>query len=188
MDERVEQAKPCSGEVPATLTKVPTVEVSQLLPAAVGVPAVLPATAAVQAVQATEEEREVAAEEQEEVVEGQRPEMVTRGREEEKDTSRKRTRTSASARVKFPKAGDKIEFKVGEEWREMTVVGRGCKTSSRTNTNYFNVREAEEGAEGLDLDKSEWRFNVQEAVDEDEEANITLLPVKNMEERSVLQP
>ena len=80
----------------------------------------------------------------------------------------------------FPKAGDKIQFKDGEEWRDVTVINRGCKASSRTNPNYFNVRN-EDGAAGLDLDKSEWRFNVQEAVaeEQEEEVNVTLIPVKD---------
>ena len=83
-------------------------------------------------------------------------------------------------RVKYPKAGDVIQFKEGEDWREVTVIGRGCKASSRVNPNYFNVRTEAEGAEGVDLDKSEWRFNVQEAVveEQEEEVNVTLIPIK----------
>ena len=82
--------------------------------------------------------------------------------------------------VKYPKAGDIIQFKGCNNWREVTVIGRGCKASSRVNQNYFNVRTEAEGAEGVDLDKSEWRFNVQEAVveEQEEEVNMTLIPVK----------
>ena len=84
------------------------------------------------------------------------------------------------AKVRYPRAGDRIQYKEGEEWREVTVTGRGCKASSRTNPNYFNVKNEESGAAGLDLDKTEWRFNVQEAVAEEkeEEVNVTLIPVK----------
>ena len=88
----------------------------------------------------------------------------------------------ARGRVKFPRAGDRIQFKEGEDWRGVTVIGRGCKASSRTNPNYFNIRREEEGAraEGVDLDRTEWRFNVQEAVEQEqeEEVNFTLIPVK----------
>ena len=83
-------------------------------------------------------------------------------------------------KVKYPRAGDRIQFKEGEEWRDVTVIGRGCKASSRTNPNYFNVRKEDDEAAGINLDESEWRFNVQEAVaeEQEEEVNVTLIPVK----------
>ena len=84
-------------------------------------------------------------------------------------------------KVQYPRAGDRIQFKEGEEWRDRTVIGRGAKMTSKTHTNYFNVRKEDSGAAGMDLDKSEWRFNVQEAVEEEkeEEVNFTLTPIKD---------
>ena len=109
---------------------------------------------------------------------------VARGRREAREETQPRRTLSAPVRRPVAakvRAGDRIQFKEGEEWRDVTVISRGSKASSRTSPNYFNVRNEDNGAAGLDLDKAEWRFNVQEAVaeEQEEEANVTLIPVKD---------
>ena len=100
-----------------------------------------------------EKEREVADEEREGGIETERLDRLARSRKEERGASIKRTRTSARkhivSRVQLPKTGDKIAYKEGEEWKKATVEGRGCKASSKTYPNYFNVRRAGEEAEWI---------------------------------------
>ena len=88
---------------------------------------------------------------------------------------------------KYPKAGDHIQIKEGEDWQSAEVLGRGGKASSKLNYDYFNLRKEDEQQSGVHLDKTEWRFNnaarnqlggVQEEEEDVEEANIALIPVK----------
>lgn len=108
------------------------------------------------------------------------PEAAARGQKDARNEGTQARRTlSTQIRVKYPRAGDRILFKEGEEWRDVTVIGRGCKASSKTNPNYFNVKSYADGAVGVDLGTAEWRFNVQEAVmdKQKEVVNFMLIPV-----------
>ena len=88
----------------------------------------------------------------------------------------------------YPKSGEKIQVKVGEVWKDMDVIGRGGKSSSKVNKDYFNLRSEEDKLEGgMHLDKETWRFdNVRKEVTEtdedveelDEVTFITLIPSK----------
>ena len=84
------------------------------------------------------------------------PEAAARGQKDARNKGTQARRTlSTQIRVKYPRAGDRILFKEGEEWRDVTVIGRGCKASSKTNPNYFNVKSYADGAVGVDLGTAE---------------------------------
>ena len=52
------------------------------------------------------------------------PEPAARGRKEVRNKGTQGRRTlSAQPRVKYPRAGDRIQFKEGEEWHDVTVIG-----------------------------------------------------------------
>jgi hypothetical protein len=96
--------------------------------------------------------------------------------------------TRAASRTRsapYPKAGDQIQFKDGEQWKEAKVTGRGGKASSRSNYDYFNLKEGESQEHGVHLDKTEWRFDnagkkpMEEAAESEEEgANYAMIPRK----------
>ena len=88
---------------------------------------------------------------------------------------------------KYPKAGDHIQIKEGEDRHSAEMLGRGGKASSKLNYDYFNLRKKDEQLGGVHLDKTEWRFNnaaknqlggVQKEEKDVEEASIALIPVK----------
>ena len=58
----------------------------------------------------------------------------------------------------FPKPGDRIQYKVGEEWQAAEVLKRGGKASSKKHYDYFNVRDDGKEDRGIYLDKVDWRF------------------------------
>ena len=43
--------------------------------------------------------------------------------------------------TRFPRTGESIEIRDGQNWRKVNVLGRGGKATSRTTRDYFNVRE-----------------------------------------------
>ena len=72
--------------------------------------------------------------------------------------------TAATSRkpTNYPRAGDHIQFKEGENWLKAEVMGRGGKASSKLHFDYFNLRsrgEEEEKQCGVHLDRTEWRFD-----------------------------
>ena len=84
-------------------------------------------------------------------------------------------------RTVYPKQGDRIKYKVGEEWKSGEVLGRGGKASSRLHNDYFNVRSDDQQEGGVYLKKIDWRFEdvgVGQEEQEEEEAMVTLIPIK----------
>ena len=99
-----------------------------------------------------------------------------------------RMRATGRKQTMYPKAGDHIQYKEGEDWHSAEVMGRGGKASSKLHYDYFNLRREDEQQSGVHLDKTEWRFDnaaknqlggVQEEEEEVEEANIALIPAKD---------
>ena len=102
-------------------------------------------------------------------------------------------------RKAFPKPGDRIQYRVGEEWQAAEVIKRGGKARGKYY-DYFNVRDDGKEDKGIYLDKVDWRFeekedqvkdqvgekedpnNVEEEEsdfeDAEEEANVAVIPVK----------
>ena len=97
------------------------------------------------------------------------------------------TRATGRKQTMYPKAGDHIQYREGDDWYSAEVMGRGGKASSKLHYDYFNLRKEDEHQSGVHLDKIEWRFNnaaknrqgeLQEE-EEVEEANIALIPAKD---------
>ena len=86
-------------------------------------------------------------------------------------------RNAAPARPQYPKAGDAIQFKEGDAWQNAQVISRGGKASSKVNKDYFNVKVDGE-ASGIYLDRVEWRKAEAGEEEQEEEAMIGMIPVK----------
>jgi hypothetical protein len=84
---------------------------------------------------------------------------------------------AAGRRMVYPKQGDRIRFKVGEEWKLGEVLGRGGKATSKLNSDYFNVRSEDKQEGGIHLKKTEWRFE-DDGDGQEEEAMVALIPTK----------
>ena len=63
--------------------------------------------------------------------------------------------TSAD-QMKYPKAGDAIQFKERDIWHNAQVLGRGGKASSRLHAGYF-ILVVDSQKIGVYLDRVEWR-------------------------------
>ena len=95
--------------------------------------------------------------------------------------SRRTERQPASS---YPRAGDRIQQKVGDDWQNLEVLGRGGKASSKTNYDYYNVKREDNLSHGVHLDTIEWRRpldNITEVAEDnnEEEVNLTTIPSKN---------
>ena len=64
-------------------------------------------------------------------------------------------------RKAFPKPGDRIQYRVGEEWQAAEVIKRGGKARGKYY-DYFNVRDDGKEDKGIYLDKVDWRFEEKE--------------------------
>ena len=104
----------------------------------------------------------------------------------------------SARRTVYPKQGDRIKYKVGEDWMSGKVLSRGGKASSRLHNDYFNVRSEDKQEGGIHLNKIEWRFedeaapdarvteaasdapaaSAAEVQDQVEEAMVALIPIK----------
>ena len=73
------------------------------------------------------------------------------------------TRATGRKQTMYPKAGDHIQYREGDDWYSAEVMGRGGKASSKLHFDYFNLRsrgkEEEEKQCGVHLDRTEWRFD-----------------------------
>ena len=55
----------------------------------------------------------------------------------------------------YPKAGDKIVYQErdGEDWKSLEITGRGGKSTSKLNRDYFNAKTSDGSNLGIHLDK-----------------------------------
>ena len=60
-------------------------------------------------------------------------------------------------KTRLPNSGDKIQVKNNEDndSQKVTVTGRGGKASSKSHPHYYNIRNYDNGTEGVDLDKTD---------------------------------
>ena len=73
---------------------------------------------------------------------------------------------------RFPKKGEQIQIKNGEDWENVTVTGRGGKVGGKYE-NWFNIQKRSGENECADLDGDrEWRFS----EDVIEEVNVVGVP------------
>ena len=63
---------------------------------------------------------------------------------------------TSTDQMKYPKAGDAIQFKERDIWHNAQVLGRGGKASSRLHAGYFNLMVDSQKI-GVYLDRVEWR-------------------------------
>ena len=83
----------------------------------------------------------------------------------------------------YPKAGDRIQYRDGGDWQAAEVLSRGGKSTSKY-ADYFNVRGEGGVADGVYLDRVEWRKEdgvekeVVEEPDREEEVHVVLIPAK----------
>ena len=81
-------------------------------------------------------------------------------------TARTDARKDKIRKKQYPKVGDKIEYKVGEneevEWFEVEVFGKG-KVGGR-NEGYLNIRYADGSGGGIDIVKHQWRLKDSEDI------------------------
>ena len=83
----------------------------------------------------------------------------------------------------YPKAGDRIQYRDGGDWQAAEVLGRGGKSTSKY-ADYFNVRGEGGIADGVYLDRVEWRKEdgvekeVLEEPDKVEEVQVVMIPAK----------
>ena len=86
--------------------------------------------------------------------------------EKEKDNTKQNDNFQRS----FPKKGDQIQIKTGDDWEEVTVTGRGGKASGKWK-NWYNIEKGDEKS-SADLGEKEWRYS-SEAV---EKVNVVSVP------------
>ena len=63
---------------------------------------------------------------------------------------------TSTDQMKYPKAGEAIQFKERDVWQNAQVLGRGGKASSRLHAGYFNL-VVDSQKIGVYLDRVEWR-------------------------------
>ena len=73
---------------------------------------------------------------------------------------------TSTGQMKYPKAGEAIQFRERGVWQNAQVLGRGGKASSRLHAGYFNLMVDSQKI-GVYLDRVEWR-----RVDQSEDENI----------------
>ena len=86
---------------------------------------------------------------------------------------------SPSSHKEFPRKGERIQYKCGEDWENVVVLGRGGKATASLK-NYYNLEKDNGEQLGRDLsDKSSWRYSDEAAEDGDggiEDVNVVAVP------------